>query len=112
VRGPVNHRFVRSIYFRDPNGHVIELTASTGEYSEIMDPALQATRGARALAGDQEQLTEPLPIRVIGSGIGPVSLLRSDFEVDSARINRLRLSLPLTEHTPFATVLTVAKFCE
>jgi hypothetical protein len=31
VRGPVDHRFVRSIYFRDPNGYVIELTASTGK---------------------------------------------------------------------------------
>ncbi len=30
VRGPVDHDFVRSIYFRDPNGYVIELTASTG----------------------------------------------------------------------------------
>src|SRR5437764_12972474 len=28
VRGPVDHGFVRSIYFRDPNGYVIELTAS------------------------------------------------------------------------------------
>jgi catechol-2,3-dioxygenase len=28
VRGPVDHRFVRSIYFRDPNGYVIELTAT------------------------------------------------------------------------------------
>ena len=28
VRGAVDHRFVRSIYFYDPNGYVIELTAS------------------------------------------------------------------------------------
>jgi catechol 2,3-dioxygenase-like lactoylglutathione lyase family enzyme len=27
VRGPVDHQFIRSIYFRDPNGYVIELTA-------------------------------------------------------------------------------------
>jgi catechol 2,3-dioxygenase-like lactoylglutathione lyase family enzyme len=40
VRGPVDHGFVRSIYFRDPNGYVIELTASTGTYGEIMDPAI------------------------------------------------------------------------
>jgi catechol-2,3-dioxygenase len=37
VRGPVDHRFVRSIYFRDPNGYVIELTASTGNHGEMMD---------------------------------------------------------------------------
>jgi catechol-2,3-dioxygenase len=40
VRGPVDHRFVQSIYFRDPNGYVIELTASTGKHGEIMDPAI------------------------------------------------------------------------
>ena len=38
VRGPIDHGFVRSIYFRDPNGYVIELTASTGVQGEIMDP--------------------------------------------------------------------------
>jgi hypothetical protein len=40
VRGPVDHGFVRSIYFRDPDGYVIELTASTGAHSEMMDPAI------------------------------------------------------------------------
>jgi catechol 2,3-dioxygenase-like lactoylglutathione lyase family enzyme len=40
VRGPVDHGFVRSIYFRDPNGYVIELTASTGVHGEIMNPAV------------------------------------------------------------------------
>jgi catechol 2,3-dioxygenase-like lactoylglutathione lyase family enzyme len=40
VRGPVDHGFVRSIYFRDPNGYVIELTASTGKRGEMMDPAV------------------------------------------------------------------------
>ncbi|HYZ40377.1 MAG TPA: VOC family protein [Stellaceae bacterium] len=40
VRGPIDHGFVRSIYFRDPNGYVIELTASTGKHQEMMDPAL------------------------------------------------------------------------
>lgn len=40
VRGPVDHGFVRSIYFRDPNGYVIELTASTGKHSEMMDPTI------------------------------------------------------------------------
>ena len=40
VRGPVDHGFVRSIYFRDPNGYIIELTAGTGTHGEIMDPAM------------------------------------------------------------------------
>jgi catechol 2,3-dioxygenase-like lactoylglutathione lyase family enzyme len=48
VRGPVDHGFVRSIYFRDPNGYVIELTASTGLHGEIMDPALSKPHEALA----------------------------------------------------------------
>jgi catechol 2,3-dioxygenase-like lactoylglutathione lyase family enzyme len=40
VRGPVDHGFVRSIYMRDPNGYVIELTTTTGVQQEIMDPAV------------------------------------------------------------------------
>jgi catechol-2,3-dioxygenase len=38
VRGPVDHGFCRSIYFRDPNGYIVELTADTGMHPEIMDP--------------------------------------------------------------------------
>ena len=41
VRGPVDHRFVRSIYFR-------ELTASTGKHGEIMDPAISKPHEALA----------------------------------------------------------------
>ena len=37
--GPVDHGFCRSIYFRDPNGYIVELTADTGVHQEIMDPA-------------------------------------------------------------------------
>jgi catechol 2,3-dioxygenase-like lactoylglutathione lyase family enzyme len=48
VRGPVDHGFVRSIYFRDPNGYVIELTASTGEHGEMMDPAISKPHDALA----------------------------------------------------------------
>src|SRR5437764_5582875 len=38
VRGPVDHRFVRSIYFRDPNGYVIQLTARPGKHGAILAP--------------------------------------------------------------------------
>ena len=48
VRGPVDHGFVRSIYFRDPNGYVIELTASTGVLQEIMNPAISKPHEALA----------------------------------------------------------------
>ena len=45
TRGISEHGMVRSIYFRDPNGYVIELTAKTAEHDRMMDPA---TNGARA----------------------------------------------------------------
>jgi len=31
TRGISDHEFIHSIYFRDPNGYVVELTAKTGE---------------------------------------------------------------------------------
>ena len=45
TRGIVDHGFIHSIYFRDPNGYVIELTAKTARHAQEMDPA---TNGARA----------------------------------------------------------------
>ena len=48
VRGPVDHGFCRSIYFRDPNGYIVELTADTGVHQEIMDPALSKPHEALA----------------------------------------------------------------
>jgi catechol 2,3-dioxygenase-like lactoylglutathione lyase family enzyme len=46
VRGISDHGFIRSIYFRDPNGYVIELAARTPEHASQMDPA---RNGARAI---------------------------------------------------------------
>lgn len=43
TRGVSDHGFLHSIYFRDPNGYVIELTAKTAEHDRAMDPA---TNGA------------------------------------------------------------------
>jgi catechol 2,3-dioxygenase-like lactoylglutathione lyase family enzyme len=48
VRGPVDHGFCRSIYFRDPNGYIVELTADTGEHREMIDPALSKPHAALA----------------------------------------------------------------
>ena len=45
TRGVVDHGFVHSIYFRDPNGYVIELTAKTGGHDQALD---SAANGARA----------------------------------------------------------------
>jgi catechol 2,3-dioxygenase-like lactoylglutathione lyase family enzyme len=44
VRGPIDHGFIRSIYFRDPNGYVIELTTPTGRQGELVDPARSRAR--------------------------------------------------------------------
>ena len=45
TRGVSDHGFIRSIYFRDPNGYVIELTMKMPGHDRAMDPA---TNGARA----------------------------------------------------------------
>ena len=45
TRGISDHGVVHSIYFRDPNGYVIELAAKTPAHDKAMDPA---TNGARA----------------------------------------------------------------
>ena len=45
TRGISDHAFIDSIYFRDPNGYVIELTAKRANHDTMMNPA---TNGARA----------------------------------------------------------------
>ena len=44
-RGISDHGFIHSIYFRDPNGYVIELTAKMPGHANAMDPS---SNGARA----------------------------------------------------------------
>jgi len=44
VRGISDHRFIRSIYFRDPNGYVIELTAKMKGHDAEMDPKKSRAR--------------------------------------------------------------------
>ncbi len=45
TRGIADHGFVDSIYFRDPNGYVIELTCKKAGHDAALDPA---RNGARA----------------------------------------------------------------
>ena len=45
TRGPSDHGMIDSIYFRDPNGYVVELCAKRAEHDTLMDPA---RNGARA----------------------------------------------------------------
>jgi catechol 2,3-dioxygenase-like lactoylglutathione lyase family enzyme len=44
TRGVSDHGFVHSIYFRDPNGYVIELAAKTPDHDAAMDPAKNGAR--------------------------------------------------------------------
>ena len=44
TRGISDHHFVDSIYFRDPNGYVIELAAKKDGHDEAMDPATNRAR--------------------------------------------------------------------
>ena len=44
TRGVSNHGFIDSIYFRDPNGYVIELCAKKPGHDAAMDPAHNGAR--------------------------------------------------------------------
>jgi catechol 2,3-dioxygenase-like lactoylglutathione lyase family enzyme len=45
-RGPSDHGMIDSIYFRDPNGYVIELCAKRAGHDAQMDPASNGSREA------------------------------------------------------------------
>ena len=45
-RGPSDHGMIDSIYFRDPNGYVIELCAKRADHDALMDPATNGARDA------------------------------------------------------------------
>jgi len=55
TRGISDHGFIHSIYFRDPNGYVIELTAKLPRHDQAMDPKSNMAREklARWQAGKQ-----------------------------------------------------------
>ena len=55
TRGVSDHGFIDSIYFRDPNGYVIELTSKRPDHDQRMNPA---TNDARGLL-DRWQKTKP-----------------------------------------------------
>ena len=44
TRGVSEHGFIHSIYFRDPNGYVIELTSKLPGHDESMNPAVNGAR--------------------------------------------------------------------
>ncbi len=44
TRGITDHGMVHSIYFRDPNGYVVELTAKMAGHDDMMNPATNRAR--------------------------------------------------------------------
>ena len=44
TRGVSDHGFIDSIYFRDPNGYVIELCTPREGHDQAMDPAINGAR--------------------------------------------------------------------
>lgn len=44
TRGVADHDFIHSIYFRDPNGYVIELTSKQPNHDDATDPAKNGAR--------------------------------------------------------------------
>jgi catechol 2,3-dioxygenase-like lactoylglutathione lyase family enzyme len=60
TRGIADHGFIHSIYFRDPNGYVIELTAKLPGHDQAMDPA---TNGARAKLDQWQAAKQRAPVR-------------------------------------------------
>ena len=59
VRGVSDHRFIRSIYFRDPNGYVIELAAKVAGTESAMDPKKSHARDIL----DEWQSKKPKAVR-------------------------------------------------
>lgn len=44
ARGIADHGFIDSIYLRDPNGYVVELTAARAGHEDAMNPAVNGAR--------------------------------------------------------------------
>jgi catechol 2,3-dioxygenase-like lactoylglutathione lyase family enzyme len=55
VRGTSDHDFIHSIYFRDPSGYVIELTARMPNHAEATD---NTRNGARAKLDEWQRLKQ------------------------------------------------------
>ncbi len=59
TRGITDHGFIHSVYFRDPNGYVIELAAKTEEAGNYAEEAEKTARDR--LAGWQTAKVDPKP---------------------------------------------------
>lgn len=59
VRGISDHRFIDSIYFRDRNGYVIELTAKRPNHDDAMDPKKNGARSSLDAWQAEKKATPP-----------------------------------------------------
>lgn len=57
VRGIADHKFIDSIYLRDPSGYVIELTSKRENHDAALDPA---SNGARRILDNWQAEKVPL----------------------------------------------------
>jgi catechol-2,3-dioxygenase len=60
VRGISDHGFIDSIYFRDPNGYVIELTAKRPDHDQAIEAARQGAHDQLA-RWQKEKVGHPAP---------------------------------------------------
>lgn len=44
ARGISDHHFIHSVYFQDPNGYIVELTAKLPNHAESVDPEKNSAR--------------------------------------------------------------------
>ena len=56
VRGPVDHGFIHSVYFRDPNGYVVELSAPVEEDGSTTKESMKS-KGQNVLVDWSERKT-------------------------------------------------------
>ena len=106
TRGISDHGFIRSIYFRDPNGYVIELTAKTAAHAAEMDPAKKRrAREARALATREDRARARLTYTVRPGSRVPCGL-RSVGEIRDAETSAaLRRLGPVAPRSAGAVLL-------
>lgn len=67
TRGVTDHRFIRSVYFRDPNGYVVELTAKMLGHDQAMDPARNGARDVLRRWQETKAAADPIqPLLIVG----------------------------------------------
>ncbi len=57
-RGVSDHDFIHSVYFQDPNGYIVELTAKMPHHAQAVDP--KQNRAREKLDGWQKRKPAPL----------------------------------------------------